>query len=128
MTVPDSNPAVRATPIAAPHVSKKGPGHTLSKRRTVTPSPRITRRSPIKDLTTATSPAAASAALGTGCPCVPMHSRDPSGPSCAELSHGDSDEEAVKARASMAKISQNGYRLCRLPYIRRRRPMVTSAK
>jgi hypothetical protein len=52
MTVPDSNPAVRATPIAAPHVSKKGPGHTLSKRRTVTPSPRITRRSPIKDLTT----------------------------------------------------------------------------
>jgi hypothetical protein len=32
---------------------------------------------------------------------VPMPSRDPFGPSCAELSHGNSAEEAVKARASI---------------------------
>jgi len=82
MTVPDSSPAVPATPIAAPQVSEKGPGHTLSKRRTVTPSPRITRRNPIKDLTTVTSAAAASPALGRGCPVVPMPSKDPSGLSC----------------------------------------------
>ena len=69
MAVPDPSPAVPAAPIAAPHVSDKGLGNTLSKRRTVTPSPRITRSSPINDLTTAASAAAASAALGTGCPC-----------------------------------------------------------